>query len=182
MGGPEMAPQPPHAGAEPAPRAGAAESFAGPEMAPQPPRAGAAESFAGPEMAPQPPHAGAAESSVAASGTVRPVLAVVKDLFFVARIRETARLANVPLTFARSPEEVEAGAAGARFLLVDLTGALDYDRVLRAAETAGAPVLGFTTHALARQTQPWHGRCARVVTKETLTAELPTLLREGVAR
>ncbi len=172
MGGPEMAPQTPHAGAEPAPSAGAAGSFAGPEMAPHTPHLGAEPA----------PHAGAAGSSVAASGAARPVLAVVKDLFFVARIRETARLADVPLTFARSPEEVEAGAAGARFLLVDLTGALDYDRVLRAAETAGAPVLGFTTHALARQTQPWHGRCARVVTKETLTAELPTLLREGVAR
>jgi len=42
-------------------------------------------------------------------------------------------------------------------------------------------MLGFTTHVLARQTQPWHGRCARVVTKETLTQELPTLLRDGVA-
>ena len=44
------------------------------------------------------------------------------------------------------------------------------------------PVLAFTTHALARQTQPWHARCERVVTKETLTAELPTLLRDGVKR
>jgi hypothetical protein len=42
-------------------------------------------------------------------------------------------------------------------------------------------VLGFTTHALARQTQPLHGRCERVVTKETLTQELPRILREGVA-
>ena len=42
-------------------------------------------------------------------------------------------------------------------------------------------MLGFTTHALARQTQPLHARCRRVVTKETLTQELPTLLREGVA-
>jgi hypothetical protein len=58
---------------------------------------------------------------------------VVKDLFFVARIRETARLAEVPLRLARSPEEVE---------------------------TAGVSVLAFTTHALARQTQPWH-RAAR---------------------
>ncbi len=112
----------------------------------------------------------------------RHVLAVVKDLFFVARIRETARLAGVPLAFARSPEEVEAGAAGARFLVLDLTGPFDHERVFQAADAAGAPVLGFTTHALARQTQPWHGRCARVVTKETLTAELPTLLREGVTR
>ena len=44
----------------------------------------------------------------------------------------------------------------------------------------GVAVLGFTTHALARQTQPWHARCARVVTKEALTQELPRLLTEGV--
>jgi hypothetical protein len=109
------------------------------------------------------------------------VLAVVKDLFFVARIRETARLAGVPLTFARTPEEIAAGLAAApRFALVDLTAGLDYDAILAAAEGAGVPVLAFTTHALARQTQPWHARCERVVTKETLTAELPTLLRDGV--
>lgn len=111
-----------------------------------------------------------------------PVLAVVKDLFFVARIRETARLAAVPLLLARSPEEVETVVQGAaRFALLDLTGGFDYERIFRALEAAKIPVLAFTTHALARQTQPWHPRCARVITKETLTAELPTLLREGVA-
>ena len=47
--------------------------------------------------------------------------------------------------------------------------------------TAAPPVLAFTTHALAKQTQPWHARCDRVVTKETLTAELPTFLTEGIA-
>jgi hypothetical protein len=107
---------------------------------------------------------------------------VVKDLFFVARIRETARLAEVPLVLARSPEEVESAVREtSRFALLDLTGGFDYERIIRALEGARIPVLAFTTHALARQTQPWHPRCARVVTKETLTAELPTLLREGVA-
>ena len=109
------------------------------------------------------------------------MLAVVKDLFFVARIRETARLAGVPLTFARSAEELEAGlATRPRFVLVDLTAGFDYEHLFRAVAESRVPVLAFTTHALARQTQPWHGRCARVVTKETLTAELPTLLRDGV--
>lgn len=109
------------------------------------------------------------------------VIAVVKDLFFVARIRETARLAGVPLTFARTTEDLTVALGGApRFVLLDLTAGLDYDAILTAAERAGVPVLAFTTHALARQTQPWHARCERVVTKETLTAELPTLLREGV--
>ena len=109
------------------------------------------------------------------------VVAAVKDLFFVARIRETARLASVPLTFARTPAEIGAAlAAGPRFVLLDLTSGLDHEAILAASRAAGVPVLAFTTHALARQTQPWHARCDRVVTKETLTAELPTLLREGV--
>lgn len=109
------------------------------------------------------------------------VVAIVKDLFFVARIRETARLAGVPLTFARTPEEIGPRLAEApRFVLLDLTAGLDYEAILGAAAAAGVPVLAFTTHALARQTQPWHARCERVVTKETLTAELPALLRDGV--
>jgi hypothetical protein len=114
------------------------------------------------------------------------VVAVVKDLFFVARIRETARLAGVPLEFSRSVDELErALAGGARLVLLDLTGGFDYERVFTAIDAVEParrpPVLAFTTHALARATQPWHARCTRVVTKETLTQELPTLLREGVA-
>jgi hypothetical protein len=110
-----------------------------------------------------------------------PVLAVVSDLFFVARIRETGRLAGVTVEFARAPEQITAALArDPRLVLIDLTAGYDYDRVFAALEGGGAPVLGFTTHALARQTQPWHPRCARVVTKETLTQELPRLLKEGV--
>ena len=109
------------------------------------------------------------------------VLAVVKDLFFVARIRETARLAGVPLAFAKSPDDVDAALAEPpRFILLDLTAGLDYARILDAADAARVPVLAFTTHALARATQPWHARCARVVTKETLTQELPSILTQGV--
>jgi hypothetical protein len=113
-----------------------------------------------------------------------PVVAVVKDLFFVARIRETARLAGVPLALARSPAEVEAALRDApRLVLIDLTGGLDYEGLFGAlAGGDRPPVLGFTTHALARETQPWHGRCDRVVTKETLTQELPALVQEGLAR
>jgi hypothetical protein len=111
------------------------------------------------------------------------VVAVVRDLFFVARIRETARLADVPLTFARTPEELATALeVPPRFVLLDLTGGFDYARVFDTIAAGGRPpVLGFTTHALARQSQPWHARCERVVTKETLTQELPTLLRDGVA-
>ncbi|HXH84636.1 MAG TPA: hypothetical protein VNN07_17150 [Candidatus Tectomicrobia bacterium] len=117
-------------------------------------------------------------------GSDRPpgrVVAVLRDLFFIARIRETARLCGVPVDVARTPEELAAAlAAPAQLVILDLTGPLDHARVFDAVAAAGGPpVLGFTTHALARETQPWHARCARVVTKETLTRELPALLREG---
>jgi len=117
-------------------------------------------------------------------GAGAPVLAVVRDLFFVARIRETARLVGTPLAFARSPEDLASALpGGARFILLDLTGDFDYARIFEALDSAPArpPVLGFTTHVLARQTQPWHGRCDRVVTKETLTQELPLLMQRGLA-
>ena len=111
------------------------------------------------------------------------VLAVVTDLFFVARIRETARLAGVPLEFARTPEVLASAlAVKPRFVLLDLTAGLDYERIFDLIDAAGVSVLGFTTHVLAGQTQPWHARCDRVVTKETLSRELPSLLTEGIAR
>jgi hypothetical protein len=110
-----------------------------------------------------------------------PVLAVVTDLFFVARIRETGRLAGVRVEFARTPEQIEASLEHApRLVLIDLTAGYDYDRIFTALGGARPPVLGYTTHALGRQTQPWHSRCDRVVTKETLTQDLPRLLKEGV--
>ena len=116
------------------------------------------------------------------SRTDGPVLAVVKDLFFVARIRETARLASVPIVFARTPAEIAAAAAQQpRLALVDLTGGLDYAAVFDALDGV-KPILAFTTHALAATTKPWHDRCDRVVTKETLTAELPGMLTQGIAR
>src|SRR6266849_10843800 len=116
------------------------------------------------------------------SRTIRVVVAV-KDLFFVARIRETARLAGAAAIFARTPDELRAALAESTDLvLLDLTTpGWDYDALFALLEVASPPVLGFTTHVLARQTQPMHSRCARVITRETLTRELPTILKEGVA-
>ena len=112
-------------------------------------------------------------------------VAVVKDLFFVARLKETARLVGTPLAFARTPEDLTAALAEAPDLVIlDLTtNGWDYEAFFRALESMAPcpPVLGFTTHALAKATQPLHGRCSRVVTKETLTRELPDFLRTGIA-
>jgi CheY-like chemotaxis protein len=112
-----------------------------------------------------------------------PVVAVVKDLFFVARIRETARGAGVPLAFARSPDELEAALDGSvGLVLMDLTMPnWDYDALFTAIGRAQPrpTVLAYTTHVLAGVTKPWHARCDRVVTKETLTVELGQILRNA---
>lgn len=89
-------------------------------------------------------------------------------------------MVGTPLVFARTPEELKTALADATDLVIlDLTASgRDYGPFFAALDGAAPrpPVLGFTTHALARVTQPLHARCARVVTKETLTQELPELL------
>src|SRR5207248_1826290 len=70
------------------------------------------------------------------------VIAIVKDLFFVARIRETARMVNVPLVFARTVEEIAARVGeGPRFVLLDLTGGFDYEAMFAAMGASRPPAL-----------------------------------------
>src|SRR5262245_9837222 len=108
----------------------------------------ATDDMGGPEMAPQTPHERA--DGQAAVALERRVLVVCKDLFFVARIRETARLADVHVKFTRTPDELRAGLEERpRFVLVDLTGGFDYDAMFGALGDPRPPVLAFTTHALA---------------------------------
>jgi hypothetical protein len=112
----------------------------------------------------------------------RTVVAHVRDLLFSSRIGDTARRLGYPFRATRSIDDLRAALAGAPgVLLLDLTGSgLDLDAVFREIDAAGrpAPVLGWTTHVLWKTTKPFHERCERVVTRETLTGELPELLRE----
>jgi CheY-like chemotaxis protein len=116
----------------------------------------------------------------------RRIVALVRDLLFSSRIGETARHLGYPWRAARTVEEFQAGLADApALIMIDLTAhGLDLDAALRAVEAAGrpAPVLAWTTHALWKTTKPLHDRCDRVVTRETLTEELPELLRGYVER
>ena len=112
------------------------------------------------------------------------VLVVCKDLFFTTRIRETAKLTGTSVEFARSEAELaqKLAADSPECLILDLTTRTwDYDSIFTTLKSNAAQlsILGFTTHVLAKTTQPYHGRCTRVVTKETFTQELPNLLTNG---
>ena len=110
------------------------------------------------------------------------ILGLVRDLFFLSKIAETAKALAYPYFFARTEAEffsrLEAGRPA--LLIVDLTtpglDLVSFFDVL-SAKNAGIPVLAFTTHSLWRTTGPVHARCQKVVTKETLSSDLPRILQ-----
>jgi hypothetical protein len=120
--------------------------------------------------------------------TERPPLVVawVRDLLFSSRIGETARRLGYGFRAARTVEDLRAALAeGPAVVLLDLGGGgPEVEAALGVVDAAGrpAPLLGWTTHVLWKASRPHHARCDRVVTRETLTEQLPDLLRGYVER
>jgi hypothetical protein len=120
--------------------------------------------------------------------TARPPLIVawVRDLLFSSRIGETARRLGYGFRAARSVEDLRGALAdGPALVMLDLGGGgAEVEAALGEIEAAGrpAPLLGWTTHVLWKASRPHHARCDRVVTRETLTEQLPELLRGYVER
>jgi 1,2-phenylacetyl-CoA epoxidase catalytic subunit len=114
------------------------------------------------------------------------VLGLVPDLVFGSRVAEAAARLGYGFRVARSVAELVGALATAspapRLVVMDLTArGVDCDAALAAVEAQGGPaVLGWTTHVAWRETKRLHARCAQVVTREQLTAELPALLRRHV--
>jgi hypothetical protein len=112
------------------------------------------------------------------------VVAHVRDLLFSSRIGDTARRLGYRFRAARSLDDLRAALdPPPALVMIDLTSSdLDPDAALRAIDAAGrpAPVVGWSTHVLWKVSKPLHDRFDRVVTRETLTAELPELLRHYV--
>jgi len=117
------------------------------------------------------------------------ILAIVDDLFFLAKIQQTAKLVGVrvePVT----PEKVAERAAQVpvRALILDLNhrsgSALQTLRTLKAdAEIGAIQVLGFLSHvqtdlaAAARE-----AGCDVVLARSTFSQRLPELLKEPAGR
>jgi DNA-binding NarL/FixJ family response regulator len=81
------------------------------------------------------------------------ILAAVDDLLFSSKIRTTAKLAGVELTFARTPDEIlkQARALRPALVIFDLDSAkanpIETVRAMkRDAELASLPTLGFVSH------------------------------------
>lgn len=113
------------------------------------------------------------------------VIAAVDDLFFGAKILETAQRLRVPLILVRTPEELTAQARAGHPALVILDLNAQNCRPLEAIRQVKAdpdlkdtPVLGFFSHVqheLKRAAQ--EAGCDRILPRSAFTAQLPEILR-----
>jgi CheY-like chemotaxis protein len=115
----------------------------------------------------------------------QPILALVTDLFFTLKIGDTAKSVGVPIQFAASAEEFFDGFRKIRPALViaDLTlNGVDlaalFEQLAADAHRVTVPILGYTTHADWKRTEPLHDRCTKVVTKDTLSRRLAELMQQ----
>lgn len=117
-------------------------------------------------------------------------IALVADLIFASRIRESAGPAGVPVRTARRPEAlVEACRAETPALVL-----LDLDddrlqpllalRLLRGDPgLASLPVVGFVSHVNgARALEAQAAGCTRVMARGAFVVELPALMAEAAGR
>jgi DNA-binding NtrC family response regulator len=111
---------------------------------------------------------------------MKPVVYLVQDLVFVAKIREAAERLGVPVARARDPEALRDAARDARLVLVDLRlpAALRALELLAADPAAAAvPSVGFVGHEeLAVMQEATARGCGQVLAKGQFAAQIPRLL------
>ena len=112
------------------------------------------------------------------------VLAAVDDLFFGAKIAETAGRLNVPLVLARSPEELEEKLRAFRpdLVIFDLNAEgcrpLETIRRVRAdPKLKDTALLGFFSHVQHDLKAPAEAGCDRIIPRSAFAVQLPEILR-----
>ena len=109
------------------------------------------------------------------------VLVAIPDLFFRAKVLETAKTLAIELDIARDADEVlqKVRAEKPRLVLMDLQA-----EALHPLETIpalqGIPVVGYLAHELVElREKALAAGCIEVLTKGQFSASLPALLRRG---
>ena len=110
------------------------------------------------------------------------VIAAIPDLFFRAKVLETAKTLAVNLDIARDADELlrQVRSEKPRLVLMDLqAAALQPLDTLVALE--GIPVIGFLAHEEAQlRGQAIAAGCGEVLTKGQFSASLPSILRRAL--
>jgi len=112
------------------------------------------------------------------------VVALVDDLFFQAKLTETARLAGVNVELVATGEALLAAAADhPRLVLVDLNARqAPFEAIERLCNSGNAPrVIGFFSHVqtdLAERARS--AGCTQVLPRSKFTANLADILRQAI--
>jgi CheY-like chemotaxis protein len=109
------------------------------------------------------------------------VVVAIPDLFFRAKVLETAKTLSVDLDIARDADEVlqKVRAEKPRLVLMDLQAAALHPLETIAA-LQGIPVIGFLAHELVDlREKALAAGCSEVLTKGQFSAALPQILRRG---
>ena len=117
------------------------------------------------------------------------VIAAVDDLFFWAKILETAQRLNVPLALVRSPEELaeKARATHPALVIFDLNAEgcrpVEAIRQVKAdPDLQGTIALGFFSHVQHElKIAAAEAGCDRILARSAFTAQLPEILRPYAA-
>ena len=113
------------------------------------------------------------------------ILAVVDDIFFLAKIQETARQLGITVEPV-SPDSLGASLAenGARGILLDLNhrsgkAIAALERVKSTPANRSIPVVAFLSHVQTDLAQAAHAAgCDRVMARSAFSQQLPMLLQE----
>jgi len=112
------------------------------------------------------------------------VLAIVGDLFFSSKIRETAAHVGVPVIFAASQTALREAlvAGGIGLAIIDLGARtldpIDAIRAVRASD--GIRTVAFVSHVDAEaQQKATEAGCESVLPKSAFTRDLPRILQQG---
>ncbi len=117
------------------------------------------------------------------------VVAVLDDLFFGAKLRETAQRLAVPLIVLRAPEDVLAAVRrhSPALVIVDLESdacsPLEVIRGIKAdPDLRATPVLGYVSHVRDNlKAAAADAGCDEVLPRSAFSARLPDILRRGTA-
>ncbi len=115
----------------------------------------------------------------------RRILVAVDDLFFLAKIQETARQLKVPIQLAKSDKELleKAEAPAPALIILDLNSAAlkpipTITKIRQKPELKKTPVIGFLSHLQADlKLKAQEAGCNLVMPRSAFSMNLPGLLR-----
>jgi CheY-like chemotaxis protein len=127
---------------------------------------------------------------VADNPSARPIIAFIDDLFFMAKVQETARKLNVKVSFAKSEKEVLETAAATdekpALIIVDLNHhgvkPLSVIPKLKSKFKKETNIIGFLSHLQGElKMKAQEAGCDMVLPRSAFSQNLPQLLRRHAA-